>query len=63
MSPPQSSLAAPSSPTQPPRRSPYENYSVPLPDDVGVPTDIVRFRGALHVLTSRALLRLILSRV
>ena len=29
-----------------------------LPDDVGVPTDIVRFRGALHVLTSRALLRL-----
>lgn len=42
---------------------------VPLPDDVGVPTDIVRFRGALHVLTSRALLRLdetgptVLSRV
>lgn len=31
---------------------------VPLPGDVGVPTDIVRFRGALHVLTSRALLRL-----
>jgi hypothetical protein len=31
---------------------------VPLPADVGVPTDIVRFRGALHVLTSRALLRL-----
>ncbi len=31
---------------------------VPLPTDVGVPTDIVRFRGALHVLTSRALLRL-----
>ena len=31
---------------------------VPLPNDVGVPTDIVRFRGALHVLTSRALLRL-----
>lgn len=31
---------------------------VPLPSDVGVPTDIVRFRGALHVLTSRALLRL-----
>jgi len=30
----------------------------PLPGDVGVPTDIVRFRGALHVLTSRALLRL-----
>jgi hypothetical protein len=42
---------------------------VPLPYDVGVPTDIVRFRGALHVLTSRALLRLddagptVLSRV
>jgi len=42
---------------------------VPLPSDVGVPTDIVRFRGALHVLTSRALLRLdepvptVLSRV
>ena len=31
---------------------------VALPSDVGVPTDIVRFRGALHVLTSRALLRL-----
>jgi len=31
---------------------------VPLPIDVGVPTDIVRFRGALHVLMSRALLRL-----
>ena len=31
---------------------------VPLPRDVGVPTDLVRFRGALHVLTSRALLRL-----
>ena len=31
---------------------------VPLPSDVGVPTDIVRFRSALHVLTSRALLRL-----
>jgi hypothetical protein len=31
---------------------------VPLPNDVGVPTDILRFRGALHVLTSRALLRL-----
>ncbi|HEX2672435.1 MAG TPA: hypothetical protein VHM25_16250 [Polyangiaceae bacterium] len=31
---------------------------LPLPDDVGVPTDLVRFRGALHVLTSRALLRL-----
>ncbi|HET7542753.1 MAG TPA: hypothetical protein VFK05_22935 [Polyangiaceae bacterium] len=31
---------------------------VALPRDVGVPTDIVRFRGALHVLTSRALLRL-----
>ena len=31
---------------------------VPLPSDVGVPTDLVRFRGALHVLTSRALLRL-----
>ena len=31
---------------------------VSLPDGVGVPTDIVRFRGALHVLTSRALLRL-----
>ena len=31
---------------------------VGLPSDVGVPTDIVRFRGALHVLTSRALLRL-----
>jgi len=42
---------------------------VPLPGDVGVPTDIVRFRGALHVLMSRALLRLddagptVLSRV
>jgi len=31
---------------------------VALPADAGVPTDIVRFRGALHVLTSRALLRL-----
>jgi len=31
---------------------------VPLPNDLGVPTDIVRFRGALHVLTSRGLLRL-----
>ncbi|MEI9953038.1 MAG: hypothetical protein WDO74_29680 [Pseudomonadota bacterium] len=31
---------------------------VALPTDVGVPTDIVRFRGALHVLTSHALLRL-----
>ena len=31
---------------------------VRLPGDVGVPTDIVRYRGALHVLTSRALLRL-----
>ena len=31
---------------------------VSLPSDAGVPTDIVRFRGALHVLTSRALLRL-----
>lgn len=31
---------------------------VPLPRDVGVPTDLVRFRGALHVLTTRALLRL-----
>lgn len=31
---------------------------VALPSDVGVPTDIVRFRGALHVLMSRALLRL-----
>lgn len=31
---------------------------IALPSDVGVPTDIVRFRGALHVLTSRALLRL-----
>ena len=31
---------------------------IALPRDVGVPTDIVRFRGALHVLTSRALLRL-----
>ncbi len=29
-----------------------------LPDDVGVPTDIVRYRGALHVLTTRALLRM-----
>src|SRR6478609_5389147 len=42
---------------------------VALPSDVGVPTDIVRFRGALHVLMSRALLRLddagptVLSRV
>ncbi|HEY0465909.1 MAG TPA: hypothetical protein VGC79_16965 [Polyangiaceae bacterium] len=36
-----------------------ESFSViPLPRDVGVPTDIVRFRGGLHVLTSRALLRL-----
>ena len=31
---------------------------VSLPKDVGVPTDIVRYRGALHVLTSRSLLRL-----
>lgn len=31
---------------------------VELPLGVGVPTDIVRFRGALHVLTSRGLLRL-----
>ncbi|HKO48819.1 MAG TPA: hypothetical protein VJV79_13900 [Polyangiaceae bacterium] len=31
---------------------------VALPSDVGVPTDIVRFRGALHVLGSRGLLRL-----
>ncbi|HYQ29559.1 MAG TPA: hypothetical protein VER04_20145 [Polyangiaceae bacterium] len=32
--------------------------AIALPTDVGVPTDIVRFRGALHVLMSRALLRL-----
>ncbi len=31
---------------------------VALPKDAGVPADIVRFKGALHVLTSRALLRL-----
>ena len=31
---------------------------VPLPADLGVPTDIVRFRGALHVLLSRGLVRL-----
>jgi hypothetical protein len=31
---------------------------IALPTDVGVPTDIVRYRGALHVLMSRALLRL-----
>ena len=31
---------------------------IALPTGVGVPTDIVRFRGALHVLMSRALLRL-----
>ena len=31
---------------------------VSLPADLGAPTDIVRFRGALHVLTTRALLRL-----
>jgi hypothetical protein len=31
---------------------------VPLPPDVGVPTDLRRFRGALHVLTTRALVRL-----
>lgn len=31
---------------------------VPLPDDVGVPTDLVRYAGALHVLTSRGLVRL-----
>ena len=31
---------------------------VPLPTNVGVPTDIVRFRGRLHVLMSRGLVRL-----
>ncbi|MET0791766.1 MAG: hypothetical protein ABW061_09620 [Polyangiaceae bacterium] len=31
---------------------------VALPGDVGVPTDVLSFRGAVHVLTSRALLRL-----
>ncbi len=31
---------------------------VPLPGAVGVPTDLVRYRGALHVLTTHALLRL-----
>ena len=31
---------------------------IALPSELGVPTDIVRFRGALHVLMSRALLRL-----
>ena len=31
---------------------------VPLPADLGVPTDLLRFRGALHVLLSRGLVRL-----
>jgi hypothetical protein len=32
--------------------------AIPLPPDVGAPTDITRFRGSLVVLTERALLRL-----